>query len=406
MAAPTPEQMVDAMHALHCTNAEQPLGPAGPPRGMGMTCPRMHVPARKCPFRTPIGHIPHLPLTCQSFPHEFTEVGILYIGVQAPSNDLPEVIEWRKQMKSFMDFRGPRSPFQHIRSAYTDPSESYNEFEILYFDAFAKADAWLEQTGFTQFMADYPVDGPTGIWCEVMMIPFDRAETMFTPGAAANPDRFAYGLGKKGLENGYYPTSLCNYSGSARDRIPASGVDDFEQPEALKELPEPIEDETRGQRIKVKIPGQISVIRSGQDWSASEGRSRAQYEKKMSLILKKGMNYLATNQVQTGTICNRFVHNLDEANQAKESTYGLCYSISLAKLEQWADISRDEEGKLKGHSTHNVIYEQFNEAFPAGEMDKIELFHEVYVTPSEGCHAEYINCHNRTGFLGWAGKLW
>jgi hypothetical protein len=339
----------------------------------------------------------------QVFPADLTEFAILHLGCQGSGKDA--CADWRQTVVALRDDVVIDQPFEFEHSGYTDPQGNWNEFFLLYFDTYGKADAWYESK-YKGYFEGLPADGKLGFYFEMLKFPLKNSETMFTPSAAVMPDKYAYGVGRKGVDGGYYPTHLCNYSGSARDRIPESGIDPFTgiAADLLPNTP----DETKGQRVALQIPKDISVIRSGQDWALSEGPARENYMKVVEPTLKAGMDYLShpDTQHESGTICNRFAYNLEDDGTQKESSFGLVYSLSLGHLEAWACIDRDENGNLKGHPTHNKIYENFyasiNPDPDLSLMKGVELFHEIMVTPSEGCFAEYVNCHNKTGFLGWA----
>jgi len=373
-------------------------------RGPGATPdPNSYTVARKCPFRMPPGHVPKCPLVCQTFPSELTEFTVLNIGCQGlkgQSTASARVI-WRELMLQFM--KGNSSWFERAHSFSSEDCMGYeSELFLLYFDKAEKAKQWKEASGFEAWWEAAERQGETlGLWLETLAIPMSHSETMFTADPILNREQYCVGVGKLG--EGWYPTQFCNYSGSARDRIACSG-ESLLQPTKSELVPnEP--DESRGKRIRVRVPEHTCVIRSGQDWALSAGKPREMYETEMAPVLKAGMDYLAYNQCESGTIACRFVQNMDDEGQLLEQTYGLCYSVSLEHLEKWASPS-------DGHPTHAAIYSKFFELLadeeaqkelgPAGLMTGIGLFHEVFVTPADGCSAEYINCHSKTAFLQWA----
>jgi aldoxime dehydratase len=178
------------------------------------------------------------------------------------------------------------------------------------------------------------------------------------------------------------------YWGSMRDRLPISQVDPLETP---KQLPAKPLEETLGKRVVMPARDNLSLIRSGQDWSATTAQERQMYVNDIQPTLAAGMNFLRDDGKGIGCLSCRYMTVLGEDGHPVEKTFGLAHFDDLANLERWA----------KTHPTHLAIFGGFQK-YVQDLNFKIELrlYHEVTVVPASGQYFEYINCHPGTGLLG------
>jgi hypothetical protein len=173
-----------------------------------------------------------------------------------------------------------------------------------------------------------------------------------------------------------------------RDRIPCSASDPFAG-SGGELMPQAQEVVSTGRRLRVRVPENLAVIRSGQDWGACGDRELAEYDTQVRPVLLEGMRYLAARPYDTGCCDMRFAREIDVDGSALPRAFGLGYFLTLAHLERWAE----------NHPTHLAIFNRFLEM--AGKLGRFDLclWHEVAVLPAVGQTFEYVNCQPWTGLL-------
>jgi aldoxime dehydratase len=185
------------------------------------------------------------------------------------------------------------------------------------------------------------------------------------------------------------PVAEHAYWGSARDRIPAAQTDPLDNSEGTLAM---IRD---GARVRMEPGRNVCMIRSGQDWSDTQGEERAIYLGRVRPKLIDGMNYLRDEGLPIGCFSCRYMQVLDADGAVTEKTFGQAYFRSLGALEHWAEH----------HPTHLAIFGTFmQEMAPLGDAMQLRLWHEVMVLPAEAQSFEYVNCHARTGLMGAASS--
>jgi hypothetical protein len=90
-----------------------------------------------------------------------------------------------------------------------------------------------------------------------------------------------------------------NYWGSMRDRIAASATDELHS-EYGERLPRLGVASTLNRRVRVRVPENLAVIRSGQDWTDCGGPELAQFRESVQPALLEGMNFLRDHPDDTG----------------------------------------------------------------------------------------------------------
>lgn len=237
---------------------------------------------------------------------------------------------------------------------------------------------WSLRKGWTSWWEseDRLGDG-VGYWRETLVCPYDRHETVYSHehyriGFGRTPDTEIVGM----TDNGYF--------GAARDRIPASAIDELESPLDLT-LNSPHAD-PRGQRLFILTPLNTTVIRSGQFWQESEPDQAKDYETSLRPKLHAGMDYLAEDR-DSGCIYLRRLTNLDDQGHPRRETSIFAVFQELAQLERWA----------ADHTTHKAIYgHQIAAGRKYGARRDVITWHEAFVLPANNCF-EYINCAAGTG---------
>ncbi len=175
------------------------------------------------------------------------------------------------------------------------------------------------------------------------------------------------------------------YWGAMRDRLPASQYDDLAPAGELRAA-----SHVRPTRIRVAGHDNVAIIRSGQDWSRTEGSELDLYLTEMEPTLRAGMDFLSTRGAAIGCYANRYLRHIDAEGEPLKRSFGLGYWRSLERMEAWAE----------SHATHVAIFGGFMNMVQAlqGSLE-LRLYHEVFVAKSDEQFLEYIGCHPATGML-------
>jgi hypothetical protein len=174
-----------------------------------------------------------------------------------------------------------------------------------------------------------------------------------------------------------------------RDRIMASSESELRS-EYGDRLPRMGATTTLNRRLRVTIPENLAVIRSGQDWTNVSGCELSQFTESVQPALLEGMMFLRDHSDDTGCCDLRFAEEIDRDGATLKKTFGFGYFLTLAHLEKWSST----------HPTHLAIFAKFlTMVRELGADLKLKLWHEVSVLPSTDQLFEYVNCHPDTGLL-------
>jgi aldoxime dehydratase len=307
---------------------------------------------------------------------------IAYCGVQSRSNNTAG-----SEAACALIQSGPDAPTHVERGRFTDAAGFVNQVFVLYWREPIAYGRFAEQSEFARWMADDALlTGDVGVWFEAFHIPTTRFETVFSSQSPAGAAR----LSEKPMMG---PIAEHGYYGSMRDRIPVSDTDDLSSLlDGVGSMRGPTE--TRGRRLTLAAPENLCLIRSAQDWSSCRGDERDSYLGEVHPVLMKGMKFLSENTIQTGCLACRFIDQLTDEGHPTDKSFAMAYFLDMAQLEAWS----------KSHPTHLAIFEKFiSLAQRLGSDIAIRLWHEVAALDSAGARFEYINCHERTGLLPYAG---
>ena len=177
------------------------------------------------------------------------------------------------------------------------------------------------------------------------------------------------------------------YWGAMRDRIPQAQHDALLSTGSRTFI---LHSAEQGQRVRVAGHSNVAWIRSGQDWSATEGQERRLYLDEVEPALCEGMDFLTQQGASVGCYSNRYMRQMNSEGEVQEKSFGLSFWRSLSDMERWAE----------SHPTHVSIFGGFMRYVQALNFDlKLRLHHEVAVLAPEDQLYEYINCHPRTGLM-------
>ena len=320
----------------------------------------------------PENHVPPYPSAVARFKPSLKRVVMAYFGVQQRRSDHPSVEGLLHGIvEAFGDERGPGN---WDRAYYVDEAGFTNTISIGYWDTPAEFDTWFAKHGHG-WAAGALATNEVGTFTEILRPTVERFETLFSSNTPEGVACLAEGLSDDVQEHAYW--------GGARDRIPLSQTSDLApvgEPRVL----------TDGPHQRVQPHENICLIRSGQDWVATEGNERRMYLEGLEPVLRAGMNFLRDEGLQVGCFANRYMTVVDAAGRPLDKTFGMSWWASLAALEQWAE----------SHPTHVAIFgAALNYLGALGPTAKLKLYHEVTVAAKDEQYFEYFNCHPATGLL-------
>lgn len=352
----------------------------------------MSCPVRTYPLRRPINHRPPIPRWHLVLGDGIDRVFTAYVGVQQHSRDslsnaaasklVAAINECLNQenghaplaFETFTVIDGDDKPGAYVWVCYWDDEAMYNKsINNLDLGQLLTSLSSVEQHS-------------VGIWCERFSTRVSRLETNYSgldylPGLARVP-------GTKTKEH-----TLSAYWGAARDRIPESAHNRFNQEEDSITRPPSSVPPALGQHLVGTNYENLVHIRSGQFWENCGPDETESYEMKLEPTLRQGLKYLWENPLKTGTIGLRFLRNTDlelaNGRQSKE-TCGAGFFRSLADLEAWAEKHKSHLAIYLGAIKHAKLF---------GAERKLRTWHEVSVLKRGEAHFEYLNCIPNTGAI-------
>jgi aldoxime dehydratase len=281
----------------------------------------------------------------------------------------------RQIAQSFGLDDGPR---HHDFAHYIDAKGYDNMVVIGYWEDPTAFERWESSSAVSQWWLSEELgrDG-LGYFRETLTPGVERFETLYTLPEYMEGIGVVMGTSSAEIqEHGYW--------GSMRDRIPLSQTDRMSPSGQL---------ETSAQaahRVVIQGHENLTIIRSGQDWSETEGKERELYLNQMEPVLRAGMDFLRDDGLSVGCYSNRFMQHIDANGRPQEKAVSVSYWRSLAHLERWSE----------SHPSHIEIFGTFMRMVQElqGEV-KWKGYHEVSVLRAEDQRYEYINCHPDTGLM-------
>ncbi|MDT0269924.1 phenylacetaldoxime dehydratase family protein [Streptomyces sp. DSM 44915] len=340
---------------------------------------------RALPARRPAGHQPRAPRWTLGLDAPTSLLTSDYLAVQCGDERAGAVAEFLAAARASHPAGDPDAPEAWELLSHTDETGAYNLVHLGYWrDATAHA-RWLRSAPLARWF--HGLDAATaehGAWHEVVQVPPERAETIYS-----DPRR-AFGLAAC---DGTRMVSMTTngYFGAARDRLPVSAIDPLEPAGPHRRRTPPVASQRR--RLRAECGHHTAVIRSGQYWQPATGEQLADYEEVLRPKLMAGMDHLRRAADTAGTLSLRVLTSLDrESLRPLRETSVLGHFHSLAALEEWA----------AGHATHAAIYQHAIEKNRRyGPERTVVTWHEVFVLPRTAAF-EYVNCHPGTGLLPYA----
>lgn len=308
---------------------------------------------------------------------EVEEVVIGYLAAQTRLGDLTLFTSWVAKYLS-----SEYGPSHYEVARFVDASGYQNQVYVCYWTDRNIYKRWVEAESFhTWWNDEIHLSGGYGLWREVMYVPVQRLETLFSSQHKA-------GLASTGKKfTG--PIQEHAYWGGMRDRIPESDSNPFIHSNSERIISKK-EKVTSGKKITITPEENFCLIRSAQNWTECKGEELDIYTNEVHPTLIKGMDYLRDNPIDSGCLSCRFMTEIDGKGGDKTMTFGMALFISMSHLEAWA----------KSHPSHLAIFQSFHKMVKQMNFEiDLRLWHEVVVLPKEQHVFEYINCHPNTGLL-------
>jgi aldoxime dehydratase len=321
---------------------------------------------------------PPAPAWSASFAQRSAPVVMAYFGAQIES---PALRDRGGRMREF--FGGCDGPANYELAKYVDRRGFQTLLVSAYWTDPTGYQTWEQRSGFATWWNDpCRLNERYGYFREILSVSPERFETIFSRNCLV-------GIANTGGCPVVGPIREHNYWGSMRDRILASTHSELGS-EYGESLPRLGSRSSLNQRLRVSVPENLAVIRSGQDWSDCVGLELDQYKGSLQPTLLEGMSYLREHPRETGCCEMRFADETNHDGLLLKRTFGLGYFLTLGHLEKWAST----------HPTHLAIFSKFLTMVAEHGRDlKLKLWHEVSVLPSSDQLFEYVNCHPETGLL-------
>jgi aldoxime dehydratase len=336
------------------------------------------VTARTRPTRKSAAFTPPYPSFSARFPTGVVSVVMAYLGVQHAGDAPPEVVAAAADEVAALDGRlhgaDGAGSVEHAR--YVDERGYVTTVVIAYWsDPGAHARWTAAAPGWTD--PAHRRDG-LGFFLEVLTPSVDRFETLFSNDRLEGVARLADGLSGEIREHGYW--------GGARDRLALAQTDPLDAAGA----PDVRDDGV----LRVTGQDNLCLIRSGQEWSETDGEERRMYTEDVEPVLRAGMDFLRDDGRAVGCYANRYMTVLDPGGRPLDKTFGMSWWHSLEELDTWAE----------SHPTHVAIFRvamrYLGTLSPAA---RLRLYHEVTVASADQQRFEYLDCHPATGLLRATG---
>ncbi|CDX32224.1 conserved hypothetical protein [Mesorhizobium plurifarium] len=333
---------------------------------------------RTRPLSAPPGFVPQHASYSARFKPFVTGLVIAYYGVQHAQAGALDAERALARIKSALVEED--GPSYYDVGSYRDPHGFLNSVVAAYWTDRPAHDRWEVRLGDDWWYRTLDTGAQVGAFREIYRPSMGDTETTFSH---PHPEGFANLAGAMSGK-----TDTHEYWGSARDRIPRAQTDALAPRGApLRHARASGGDSSR--RLVVVVPhDNLCLLRSGQDWSETEGSERKFYVEKVIPRLEAGMEELTTDGLRLGCYFNRYLR-LAGAPGLAEQTYSLSAWHSLEKLETW--VRSD---------THLAIWGAGIQHYKrCGEGAKLRLYHEMAVLRAADQSFAYFNCHQQTGML-------
>jgi aldoxime dehydratase len=308
-------------------------------------------------------------------PESVTTLSVAYIGVQSATADWAQLADLLRVVDCGLQAEGGSD--HHDRARYVDSAGFKTILIAAYWLQPSDFDRWWRHSGQDWVDPEMHSDG-CGRFVESLQPTVERLETI----VSSADGREGFGALADGTSP---PIAEHGYWGSMRDRLPIAQVDTL-APGRLGPVVYHADDRV----ISVRLDANACVIRSGQDYSDTQGDERTYYLEYVEPRLRRGMDFLRAEGSTIGCYVNRYLQVLDDEFVPIEKSYAVSWWVDVAALEAWA----------RSHPTHVAIFDSFMQHMSRfGQDAQLRLYHEVMVPDPHQQVFRYLDCHNGTGVL-------
>ena len=312
-----------------------------------------------------------------AFPDEVAHLLFAMYGIQSPHESMrDDFIIALSQL-----FDNLSSPVRLERCRFIDQNHSDCDMLLAYCaDAETFSNWWrtpVVQQSWQELTTQ--TDEDTGYWREVLVT--DKRRFNYAAGVEDQVASAAV-LPLK-------PSNTFGYWGAYRDRLPASTEDEFLSDFA--NVPSIREHETKGRRLRVKIPDNLCLIREGQGWGNCGAEEKSVWDQHMADVVDEWVDFLGNEPHETGCLSVRKCQEVEVLEGlAQPRQCQIAFLLSLGHIEQAA----------RTHSTHLAVHKSFIQMYQEPKFEpKMHVWVEVHILKQNDLFTEYVNCHNKTGLL-------
>jgi aldoxime dehydratase len=232
-------------------------------------------------------------------------------------------------------------PDHRDQARYIDEAGYHNILTILYWTDPQDFDRWREHH--ESWTGPQHKSVEAGFFSEVLQPSTRRFETLFSSDHPDGVSLASEKLSGQIQEHGYL--------GSARDRIPLAQTDRLDPSGELSLQTDP----STG-LVTLRAHGNLCLIRSGQDWTDTDGDERRMYLQDLEPVLRAGMDFLREDGLEIGCYANRYLRVTTDNGVETDKSFAMSWWRSLKDLETWSEshpnTCRDLPGRTEVPINH------------------------------------------------------
>jgi len=325
-------------------------------------------PRKSASFRPPY------PSFSARFDPAVEQVVMAYLGVQYATREPPAVVT-DALAELLADVADVDGPDHRDQARYVDEAGYHTILTILYWTEPEDFHRWRDRH--ESWTGPRHTSAAAGFFSEVVAPTVRRFETLFSSDRTEGVSVAAEKLSGEIQEHGYW--------GGARDRMPLAQTDRLDPSGTLS-----VETDPATGLVTVRPHDNLCLIRSGQEWTETDGDERRMYLAEVEPVLRAGMDFLRDDGPEIGCYVNRYLRVTTDDGAQTDKSFGMSWWRSLEDLETWSE----------SHPTHVAIFRAALKYLSTMGTDaSLRLYHEVTVTEAGQQEFRYLGCHDRTGML-------
>lgn len=333
-----------------------------------LTLKRVHPPRKARSFRPPY------PSFSARFDPAVEQVVMAYLGVQYATPQPPALVSIALA-ELLARAHGVDGPDHRDQARYRDEAGYHTILNILYWTDPQDFDRWRNHH--ESWTGPQHSSAEAGFFSEVLQPSTRRFETLFSSDRADGVSVAAQKLSGEIQEHGYW--------GGARDRIPLAQTDPLDPSGELS-----VETDPSTGLVTLRPHGNLCLIRSGQEWTETDGDERRSYLEDLEPVLRASMDFLREDGLEIGCYANRYLRVTTDDGVETDKSFAMSWWRSLKDLETWS----------QSHPTHVAIFRAARKYLSTTGLNAhLRLYHEITVTEAGQQDFRYLGCHDRTGML-------